>query len=116
MLPKRPSRNSTRIKDTRVCYSHQKWVRGFACAACGQMPGDRFNPIQAAHVRLGTGGGTAMKPSDRWLVPLCDNCHIHTQHARGERTFWNKLDIDPKVLATDLAKRSPHWPRLKDMP
>lgn len=120
MLPRRPSRNSTRIKDTRVCKAHQKWVRSFCCSSCGQEPGDEFNPIEAAHVRLGTGGGTGLKPSDRWIVSLCVNCHRlrpDSQHETSERTFWRKLGVnDPRTLAAEFARKSPYWPRLREMP
>jgi hypothetical protein len=116
MLPERRSGKSPRIKVVRVCLPHQQWVRGFACVGCGQMPGDKANPIQAAHVRLGTNGGTALKPSDRWLVSLCTKCHLFTQHAKGERSFWARLNIDPKAKAEEFARKSPHWPRLQEMP
>jgi hypothetical protein len=120
MLPTRPSRNSGRAKLSRECQSHRKWVRGFACSSCGKKPGDEFNPIEAAHVRLGTGGGTGLLPSDRWLVSLCRDCHRKrpdSQHSRGERTFWRRLGIaEPKTLAAEFARKSPHWPKLRDMP
>lgn len=120
MLPKRPSRNSGRAKQTRDCAPHRKWVRGFCCSSCGKEPGDRENPIEAAHVRLGTGGGTGITPSDRWIVALCLECHRmrgDSQHTIGERTFWLKLGIaDPRTLADEFARKSPHWPKLKEMP
>jgi hypothetical protein len=115
-LPARPSRNSGRAKATRFCGPHEQWVRGFACSGCGQLPGDKSNPIQAAHVRLGTGGGTSLKPSSRWVVSLCVKCHIHTQHAKGERTFWARVGRDPKALAEEFARKSRHWPALREMP
>lgn len=120
MLPRRPSRNSTRIKDTRVCLPHRKFVRSHCCSSCGKEPGDPFNPIEFAHVRLGTNGGTGLLPSDRWGVSLCLNCHRlrpDSQHTRGERTFWRKLGIvDPKGLAEEFARKSRHWPKLREMP
>lgn len=120
MLPRRPSRNSQRAKESRECRAHQKWVRGFACASCGKEPGDEFNPIEAAHVRLETGGGMALKPSDRWIVSLCRDYHRKrpdSQHSRGERSFWLKLGIErPKDLASEFARKSPHWLKLKEMP
>jgi hypothetical protein len=98
---------------------HRKWVRGFACCSCGQLPGDEANPIEAAHVRLGTDGGTGLTPSDCWILSLCLNCHRRrpqSQHTRGERTFWTKLGVDdPKALAAEFARKSPHWPKLREM-
>jgi hypothetical protein len=120
MLPKRPSRNSGRAKETRVCLGHRKYVRGFARSSCGQLPGDPYNPIEAAHVRLETGGGIGLLPSDRWIVSPCLNCHRKrpdSQHSRRERTFWRKLGIErPKELAEEFARKSSHWPKLKEMP
>jgi ribosomal protein L44E len=115
-LPPRRHRNSDKAKQSRVCQPHEKWVRGFACSSCGHH-GSPDNPIEAAHIRLGTGGGMGIKPSSRWVVSLCRNCHQHDQHQKGERSFWNKLGIaDPKRLAEEFARKSPHWPKLREMP
>lgn len=54
---------------------------------------------EAAHVRIRTNGGTGIKPSDEFVVPLCSNCH-RTQHG-GERTFWGNID-KPLELAKFL--------------
>ncbi len=44
-------------------------------------------PIEAAHVRLGSGAGIGQKPDDFRAVGLCK--HHHTaQHTQGEMTFW----------------------------
>lgn len=116
MLPKRRPSKSGRVKDAYKCAAHRQWVRGFACVGCGQMPGNKRNPIIAAHVRLGTSGGMGLKPSDRWVVSLCDKCHSRTQHQKGERTFWAGLGIDPKAKADEFARKSRHWPILREMP
>lgn len=42
--------------------------------------------IVAHHVRIGMNGGTGIKPSDCYCVPLCAECHNRVH--RGERTFW----------------------------
>lgn len=119
-FPSRPSRNSKRAQKSRFCGGHRSFVRSHCCSACGQEPGDEFNPIEFAHVRLGTNCGTGLLPSDRWGVSLCANCHRlrgDAQHNRGERTFWRKLGIeDPRTLAETFARKSKHWPKLREMP
>jgi len=115
-LPARRPSKSDKVKQAYVCHPHRQWVRGFACCGCGEMPGNKVNPIQAAHVRLGTSGGMGLTPADRWVVSLCMKCHLHTQHQKGERTFWARLGVDPKAKATEFARKSPHWLKLRDMP
>jgi hypothetical protein len=51
----------------------------------------------------GSGGGTGLKPPDRYAVPLCSGfqgCHFR-QHG-GELTFWAELGIDPLDLSARL--------------
>lgn len=114
MLPQRRPKSASRAYVSRECPAHRNWVRGFACSFCGHMGTER-NPIEAAHVRLGTNGGTSLKPSDKWCVSLCADCHAR-QHKVGERTFWKPLGINPKILAEEFARKSPHWLKLKEMP
>jgi hypothetical protein len=66
-------------------------------------------------VRDGTGGGMGLKPSDRWCISLCRDCHAR-QHRLGEAPFSRHYGIDMKALATEFAKVSPHASKLKDMP
>ena len=42
----------------------------------------------------------ALKPGDRWAVPLCPVCHA-LQHSIGEPAFWVDTDI-PLALADRL--------------
>jgi hypothetical protein len=42
-----------------------------------------------------------MKPSDRYSVSLCIDCH-ELQHQFGELTFWSALRIDPLNVAFRL--------------
>jgi len=50
-----------------------------SCFRCthARLPGERLHPH---HERIGGGGGTALKPSDVYLLPLCGECHI-TRHS-----------------------------------
>jgi hypothetical protein len=62
-------------------------------------------PSEAAHVRSGADGGTGLKPSDRYSLPLCASCHRTgrgAQHTIGEARFWALLRIDPLNVALKL--------------
>jgi hypothetical protein len=76
-LPKKPKRES-RFRSQR----HLTHVRSHACVVC-----DAEAPIEAAHVRLGSGAGMGQKPHDYLAVALCKDCH-QRQHREGEQTFW----------------------------
>lgn len=59
-----------------------------------------------------------MKPSDRWCISLCRECHS-TQHQMGEASFEkDRLGGEGALwrLAQEFARKSPHWPKLRDMP
>jgi hypothetical protein len=75
---------------------HLAFVRQFPCVACGKAA-----PSEAAHVRSGSDAGAGMKPSDRYSVSLCIDCH-ELQHQFGELTFWSALRIDPLNVAFRL--------------
>lgn len=99
-LPKKPKRE-TRFRSQR----HLRHVRSHYCCACGAEA-----PIEAAHVRLGSGAGMGQKPDDYMAVPLCGyregdvGCH-RRQHAIGEKTFWK--DLDPIAIIEALIRTSP---------
>jgi hypothetical protein len=84
-----------RKPNLRLRARHLAFVRLLPCTACG-----RAAPSEAAHVRCGTDGGTSLKPSDRYAVPLCEGCH-KIQHG-GELSFWSALRIDPLDIALRL--------------
>lgn len=109
MLPARIDRKSHKQDAGKRSPAHRSWVRGFACCTCGSQVA-----IECAHVRTGTGGGMGVKPSDRWCISLCKDCHTE-QHHIGETSFAKKHKIDLKALADEFARKSPHWPKLKDM-
>ena len=88
---------------------HLDFVRGLPCVACANDVG-----TEAAHLRAGAlkygkrPSGTAEKPSDKWTLPLCSSCH-REQHTGRELDFWEKLGIDPFVLAMSLFDVSGDW-------
>ena len=91
-----------RASDVRSCPAHRAWVRKHHCS----VSGCRALPIECAHVRRGTDGGTALKPSDRWSISLCAD-HHREQHTIGEATFEKKYGVDLVELAEAFADRSP---------
>lgn len=82
-LPKKPKRE-TRWRSP----AHLTFIRSFRCA----FPGCSGMPIEAAHVRLGSGAGMGQRPDDHRVVPLCKHHHT-SQHAQGEATFWHTYEI-----------------------
>lgn len=102
MLPRRISRKSDKAEKGRRSPAHRAWVRGHACSACGTE-----TAIECAHVREGTDGGMGIKPSDRWTVSLCRDCHA-TQHRIGEGPFERANGINLKALASEFFRNSPH--------
>jgi hypothetical protein len=82
--------------DHRKRLQHLAFVRQLRCVVCGKAA-----PSEAAHVRSGSDAGAGMKPSDRYSLPLCTNCHA-LQHQFGEQRFWSTVRIDPLNVAFRL--------------
>ena len=101
-LPDRVQREKHR-EPSRSCPAHRAWVRRHHCS----VPGCKRLPIECAHVRSGTDGGTALKPSDCLCLSLC-NFHHAEQHRIGERRFEQKHGLCLAELAELFARRSPH--------
>jgi len=84
---------------------HLSAIRVLQCISCGLDQG-----CEAAHIRMsrgkGTGGGTGLKPSDEFTLPLCSGCH-RQQHAEGEESFYEAIDLDPHLAAAKLYAVSP---------
>jgi len=106
-LPKRISHKSGKADVGKRSSAHRAWVRGHACSACGSE-----TAIECAHVRNGTDGGTGIKPSDRWCISLCRDCH-NTQHQLGEPNFEKLAGINMKALAEEFFRTSPHRHKLE---
>jgi hypothetical protein len=61
---------------------YKEYVRGLQCFRCGAASqeecstgGKTYRSGVAHHERVGGFGGTALKPSDVFLLPLCGGCH-----------------------------------------
>lgn len=85
------------------CPAHLQHVRLHECIVKNDFCS---GGIEAAHVRLGTDGGTSLKPSDCWSVPMC-SYHHRAQHQHGEATFAAHYKINLKEIAAELWKKSP---------
>lgn len=62
--------------------NYLKFVRGQDCCSCGiSGPCTKEGRIDPHHYMEGH-GGTALKVSDYWTVPLCRKCHdyFHDKH------------------------------------
>lgn len=94
---------SVRKPTHRLRRSHREFVAALDCLRCGRKAAEgALN--ECAHVRMGTDGGMGLKPSDRYTVPLCPQCHRlapDAQHTIGEAEFWSRVGVDP----TDAAMR-----------
>ena len=106
-LPPRIKRDSGRKDAGKRSPAHRAWVRGHACSACGSISG-----IECAHVRVGTDGGMGHKPSDRWCISLCKDCHSR-QHQIGEQSFEREHGINLRELAAAFFRASPHRQKLE---
>jgi hypothetical protein len=73
------------------------WLRNQRCLVTNK-------PAEVAHhIRLGTNGGKALKPSDYFCVPLTEEFHTHGQgavHRIGEETFLNthKISLNKVII------------------
>lgn len=106
-LPARIKHKSDKAEKGRRSPAHRAWIRGFACSACGST-----TAIECAHARVGTDGGTGIKPSDKWCLSLCKDCHTR-QHQIGEPAFEAEHKINMRELAEAFFKASPHKHRLE---
>lgn len=106
-LPPRIKHDSGKKDAGKRSPAHRKWVRGHVCCGCGSA-----TAIECAHVRVGTDGGMGHKPSDRWTISLCKDCHAR-QHQIGEAAFEKEAGINMKALAAEFFAKSPHRGKLE---
>ena len=102
LLPPRIPKKAKRASRWRS-QAHLAFVRSHGCS----VPGCPDKPIEAAHVRLGSGAGIGQKPDDWRAVSLCRDCHA-MQHRVGEKLFWSDCACrDPEELIEAFIKASP---------
>ena len=72
-----------------------KWLREQKCVVSGKK-------AQCAHhIRLGTNGGSSLKPSDYFCIPLINSYHTtgsDALHIIGEDTFLKKFNLNKTEL------------------
>lgn len=92
--------------------NHLSAIRKLPCLCCGVEPAG-----VAAHVRMASSyhgkpqAGIGAKPDDCWTVPLCSGCHTddpNSQHRVGESAFWERVDLNPILIALKLFTVSPN--------
>jgi len=88
--------------------AYLSWLHdGLPCVAClveGQPHTfGEPNPIEAAHQRI-RGWKKGVRADDDACVPLCRWHHQLAPNAcdKGQRQFWDRLEIDPAELCADL--------------
>jgi hypothetical protein len=102
MTGREPRQREPRIEER----TFLAFLRTQRCCACSAPP-----PVEAAHLRGAcpargkreTGAGE--KPSDRWAVPLCADCHrngTYALHRFSEAWFFDNAGIDPFAVAIKL--------------
>lgn len=71
------------------------WLRSKNCVVTGSK-------AQCAHhIRLGTNGGSGLKPSDYFCIPLENEYHTHGSlavHKIGEESFLSRFKLDKEKL------------------
>ncbi|MCK5616199.1 DUF968 domain-containing protein [Candidatus Pacearchaeota archaeon] len=70
--------------------AYLEFIKTLPCVVCGREAGEYLSVVPA-HQKLGE-GGIGIKPPDTHCLPLCHYCHTH-EH-RGERTFWQGVNIN----------------------
>jgi hypothetical protein len=108
LLPAKRDRGPRKTAAERSSPGHRAWVRSHKCC----VPGCDAHVIECAHVRRGTDGGVALKPSDRWCISLCVRHHAE-QHMIGEAEFERRYQVDLATLAEAFARLSPHRERIQ---
>jgi len=81
---------------------HIKFINQLPCSTCQALP-----PSEASHIRLGADGGMGLKPSDKFIIPQCHECHMRLH--RGEATFFGQLLGEAHIFAHSLFKVSGDW-------
>lgn len=108
-LPARLKPDHFKPKKRLVSHAHRDWVRSHYCS----VPGCQLMPIEVAHVRIGTGGGMALRPSDGCTLSLCRDHHAQ-QHQIGERSFEKRHGFSMLAKAEEFYRSSPHRHKLDD--
>jgi len=102
-LPGRKKRTPYGVREPSVIRvpGFLSYVRKHECAVTVKFTFFCEGSTEAAHVRTGTDGGTGMKPSDCYALPLCSG-HHRRQHQIGEQQFEKDWGIDMRKIADGM--------------
>jgi hypothetical protein len=89
-----------RVKDSK----HLDFIRSQPCCICGDNTTTEAAHIRTSNLALGKDDFGWGRPSDKWVLPLC-NSHHRLQHTMNEMKFWAKYGIDPFALAITMRAR-----------
>jgi hypothetical protein len=93
-----------RIRDPQ----HVKSVAKQPCLVCGRRPAD------AHHLRFAQLPALGRKVSDEFTVPLCRGHHRQVHRCGDEMAWWDKVGIDPTVIARALWFKTHPLPHGRD--
>jgi ERF superfamily len=87
--------NSVTAAKLRRCRDkdHLRFIAIQPCTVCGR------NPCEAHHLRYAQPRALGRRVSDEFTVPLCRVHHRELHRQGDERTWWNKVNIDPLPVA-----------------
>jgi hypothetical protein len=92
-----------RIRDR----EHVKSVAKQPCLVCDRIPAD------AHHLRFAQSRALGHKVSDEFTVPLCRGHHREVHRCGEERAWWDKIGIDPTVIARTLWLKTHPLPSMR---
>jgi hypothetical protein len=94
-----PQPKQKRLRDKK----YLEWLRSLWCCNCYRAGSENVQVV-AHHIRIGTNGGTGIKPGDNHCVPLCVDCHADL-HQIGEATFWENAAKNPHEVSNQFWSR-----------
>ena len=78
---------------------HLNFVRSLPCSVC-----KTDYEVHEHHLTHAEPSSMSKKTNDNWVVPLC-GYHHYELHYKGERSFWKKHKLEPKIYACLLWKK-----------
>jgi hypothetical protein len=76
--------------------AHLRAVSRKACLICGKEPSDPH------HLKFSQPRAIGRKVSDEYVVPLCRSHHRQLHRSGNEKSWWDRMGIDPLPVAAAL--------------
>jgi hypothetical protein len=70
------------------------YIRTLKCIACDSKHGI----VEAHHESFGYKAMGKNLIPDSQTLPLCNYCHVPKRHTWGYHTFWDFVNVDPKMI------------------